>query len=373
MLYPLSYGGFPSNCFRMAAWLCVATAAGADFYVATDGNDDHPGTEAQPFATLRRARDAVRQWRAAADADGPVTVHLRGGVYELTETLALTAEDSGTKDAPVVWRNHASERVVLSGGRRIGGFEPVTDQDVLQRLPETARGNVLQTDVRAAGIDGLWRGGCRRQADRTVLQRPADDARPLAQRRFRTHRRCHGRQADQGPRHPGRRHRQVRVCRRPTGALDRRTGRVAVGVLVLGLVRRPATHPVDRPGHAHDRTGTAGSQLRLPERPTLLCLQRAGRTRFAGRMVSGPPARLAVLLASGRRPGIGRVVGAAHADLPEQRLVGHGPRSGARKHAGDGGHDRRRRRGARRRLPDPQRRRRGRGGQRRRESRRDRL
>ena len=136
----------------MAAWLCVATAAGADFYVATDGNDDHPGTEAQPFATLRRARDAVRQWRAAAEAGGPVTVHLRGGVYELTETLALAAEDSGTKDAPVVWRNHASERVALSGGRRIGGFKPVTDQDVLQRLPETARGKVLQADVRAAGI-----------------------------------------------------------------------------------------------------------------------------------------------------------------------------------------------------------------------------
>ena len=122
----------------MAAWLCVATAAGADFYVATDGNDDHPGTEAQPFATLRRARDAVRQWRAA-EAGGPVTVHLRGGVYELTETLALTAEDSGTKDAPVVWRNHASERVALSGGRRIGGFKPVTDQYVLQ-IPRGSQG-----------------------------------------------------------------------------------------------------------------------------------------------------------------------------------------------------------------------------------------
>ena len=40
----------------MAAWLSVATAAGADFFVATDGSDDHPGTEAQPFATLQRAR-----------------------------------------------------------------------------------------------------------------------------------------------------------------------------------------------------------------------------------------------------------------------------------------------------------------------------
>ncbi len=79
----------------MAAWLCVATAAGADFYVATDGSDEHPGTEAQPFATLRRARDAVRQWRATADAVGPVTVHLRGGVYELN----LVDEDPHFVDA----------------------------------------------------------------------------------------------------------------------------------------------------------------------------------------------------------------------------------------------------------------------------------
>jgi len=133
-------------------WLNAATLPGADFFVATDGNDAHPGSEAQPFATLQRARDAVRQWRTAPDASGPVTVHLRGGVYELNRPLALTVEDSGTKDAPVVWRNYASERVALSGGRRIGNWGRVTDQDLLERLPAAAREHVFQADVKAAGV-----------------------------------------------------------------------------------------------------------------------------------------------------------------------------------------------------------------------------
>ncbi|MBT3291511.1 MAG: hypothetical protein HN380_29470, partial [Victivallales bacterium] len=32
----------------------------AAFYVAPNGSDANPGTEAKPFATLIRARDAVR-------------------------------------------------------------------------------------------------------------------------------------------------------------------------------------------------------------------------------------------------------------------------------------------------------------------------
>ena len=35
----------------------------ADFVVATDGNDANPGTEGRPFATLGRARRAVREMK----------------------------------------------------------------------------------------------------------------------------------------------------------------------------------------------------------------------------------------------------------------------------------------------------------------------
>jgi len=48
--------------FGVLTAACAATGAAADLYIATDGSDGNPGTEARPFATLERARDAVRDW-----------------------------------------------------------------------------------------------------------------------------------------------------------------------------------------------------------------------------------------------------------------------------------------------------------------------
>jgi hypothetical protein len=55
----------------------VRSAAAAEFYVHPEGNDAHPGTLAQPFASVTRAQDA------AAPGD---TVWLRGGVYAFSGT-----------------------------------------------------------------------------------------------------------------------------------------------------------------------------------------------------------------------------------------------------------------------------------------------
>ena len=106
-----------------------------------------------PFATLQRARQAVRQLKAARGlTPGGVTVFLRGGLYFLDASFELSAEDSGSGGAPVVYRPYRGEEVRLIGGRRVEGFTPVTDPAVLGRLPEEARGQVLQLDLRALGI-----------------------------------------------------------------------------------------------------------------------------------------------------------------------------------------------------------------------------
>ena len=132
--------------------LLTSTTVGwaAEFHVSPSGDDTHAGTAARPFATLERARQAVRDRRKQGNE--PVTVFLGGGVYERRQPLAFGPEDSGTPQAPVVWRNLGAERVVLSGGRRIQGFQPVTDPAVLKRLPETARGKVLQADLAPSGM-----------------------------------------------------------------------------------------------------------------------------------------------------------------------------------------------------------------------------
>ncbi|MEI6197401.1 MAG: right-handed parallel beta-helix repeat-containing protein, partial [Verrucomicrobiota bacterium] len=121
----------------------VATVATAtDFYVAPTGNDANLGTHAKPFATPQHARDAIRVAKQQGDS-GPFSVQLAGGLYLLTETLALTAEDSGTKAAPVVWRSAPNEQAVLSGGRALSGFRESTVNGVRRwtvELPEVKSG-----------------------------------------------------------------------------------------------------------------------------------------------------------------------------------------------------------------------------------------
>ena len=122
----------------LPAWLHAA-----EFYVAPTGNDANPGTEAQPFATLERARDAVRKLKAQSSTL-KIEVTVRGGTYELRETLKLDAADSGTETAPVVWRAYPDEKPILTGGGKIAGFVP-------------HEGEILKADVRALGFTNRFR------------------------------------------------------------------------------------------------------------------------------------------------------------------------------------------------------------------------
>jgi parallel beta-helix repeat protein len=123
------------------------------FTVAPDGQDGNPGTEAQPFATLERAREAIRHLKETGGLPvGGVRVELRRGIYELAQPFALTADDSGRPDAPVTYCARAGEEVRLSGGRRLAGWELVTEPGELERLDPAARGQVWRADLRANGV-----------------------------------------------------------------------------------------------------------------------------------------------------------------------------------------------------------------------------
>ena len=143
--------------------LACHAAAAATFHVAPQGRDTNPGTEDQPFATLQRARDEIRQRRAGGTLPaGEITVELHGGTYELSRPFELTAEDSGAEDAPIVYRASQGETVKLVGGREVTGWKQVTDPAALNRLDESARGQVWQADLKALGVtdlEGIGRAG----------------------------------------------------------------------------------------------------------------------------------------------------------------------------------------------------------------------
>src|SRR6476620_717073 len=89
----------------------------ADFFVSPSGNDNWSGKRAKPdagdgpFATLRRARDAVRVLLTTRTERQPVRVVLRGGTYYLNAPVEFGPEDSGTEIAPVIYAAAPNEQV----------------------------------------------------------------------------------------------------------------------------------------------------------------------------------------------------------------------------------------------------------------------
>jgi hypothetical protein len=122
-----------------ATLLVAEPAVQADFVVATTGNDDNPGTVDKPFATLARAREAVRKLNASGPPKATVTVLVKGGTYALKETLVFGPEDSGTPERRIVYAAYPGEKPVLSGGRAIIGWKPGEGGRWMAEVP-SARG-----------------------------------------------------------------------------------------------------------------------------------------------------------------------------------------------------------------------------------------
>ncbi len=132
-----------------------------ELYVAKEGFDGWSGTlrtpnaarSDGPLATLDRARDVIRASRSVPGTlTEPFTVTVQRGLYPLEKPFLLAAEDSGTAEAPVVYRAAPGQEVRIVGGKVVPTFVVVTDPTVLSRLDESARGKVLQANLRELGI-----------------------------------------------------------------------------------------------------------------------------------------------------------------------------------------------------------------------------
>lgn len=109
--------------------------------MAPDGSDQGPGTAAQPFRSLARARGALRRYlKGDAAPAAPAAVVVHGGRYELGEPFVVAWEDSGTEAAPVTYRAADGETPVLSGGRAITGWRPGENGVWTASVPEAAAG-----------------------------------------------------------------------------------------------------------------------------------------------------------------------------------------------------------------------------------------
>jgi hypothetical protein len=138
--------------FSALPFLCLfgpAIILAADIHVSPQGADSADGSQAHPFATLARARDAARLVRQDKPAE-PVTVWLAPGDYFFNEPFTLAAADGGTADAPVVYRgSEGGQPSRLIGARHLtfADFTPVTDEATLARIDPSAAGKVVALDL----------------------------------------------------------------------------------------------------------------------------------------------------------------------------------------------------------------------------------
>ncbi len=129
------------------------------FYVAVDGNDAWSGQKSSasdndgPFATLERAREAVREYRKTLpeNACGDIVVSVGAGTYELQKTLEFDKEDGGFDQLFVRWVSDVDSPAVLVGGRYLNGAKKLGDAAILAKLKEDARQRVVSIDLESQG------------------------------------------------------------------------------------------------------------------------------------------------------------------------------------------------------------------------------
>ncbi|MGN0846487.1 MAG: hypothetical protein ACI4RA_03790, partial [Kiritimatiellia bacterium] len=136
-----------------AAFVCALAVRGAVFHVDSKAPAGGDGCAARPWRTAAEAVRGLRAARAGGAVKPGERVELRfqPGDYFVDGGLKLTRADSGTPEAPVVWRSAGAARARLTGGVRVPAalFRKVEDPAVLARLPEEARGRVYVADISA--------------------------------------------------------------------------------------------------------------------------------------------------------------------------------------------------------------------------------
>ncbi len=128
---------------------CPKTQAQACFYVSPTGSDENPGTEAEPFQSITKARDAVRAVNASMTGD--IHVYLRGGDYRLTGPIAFGPEDSGSGTHRIYYRAYPGETPVLNGATKVTGWSKSSGNIYKASLDrKTKLRNLYVNDARAS-------------------------------------------------------------------------------------------------------------------------------------------------------------------------------------------------------------------------------
>ena len=130
----------------------IAVTGEYELYVALDGDDTNSGSKDKPFATINKALEYVEALQNYG-VDG-IVVYLREGTYLVNEPITLNEAHSGKNGIPVIISAYPGETVSFTGAVNIAGSKAtaVSDESIINRLPEAARDKVVEIDLAAEGI-----------------------------------------------------------------------------------------------------------------------------------------------------------------------------------------------------------------------------
>lgn len=108
-------------------------------------------SEETHYADIAAAQAALR---SMDHSDKPVEVIIHAGTYSFSSKVTFEAQDSGSADYPVVYKAAGDGEVIFTGSKElnIDGFKEVTDNAVLERIPEEAREHVRVLSLEDSGI-----------------------------------------------------------------------------------------------------------------------------------------------------------------------------------------------------------------------------
>ena len=151
LIFKSPCGGFrgltPSGFSGLLFFLFLSLNISAQtYFVSPAGNDNNAGSKEKPFASLEKARDAVRKTHKAGSE---ATVNIRGGIYVLQNSFILTQEDNQT-----TYTAYNDEKVIVRGSVALkpSDFHKITDKATLQRIDPKLRTSILELDLKALNI-----------------------------------------------------------------------------------------------------------------------------------------------------------------------------------------------------------------------------
>ena len=118
----------------MLFWAFITFSQPQTFYVSLKGDDSNPGTEKLPFQTLQKALDES----IGIEVEN---IFILGGVYELKAPLLINARHTGTGNSVLRIRNFGNEKVTLSGGKKLEGWQKQKNGWWVCDIPEVKSGD----------------------------------------------------------------------------------------------------------------------------------------------------------------------------------------------------------------------------------------